>query len=140
VLSDSPVNSNQQVTPRLLWWRFVALSGLLFVAAYAFCWDYEPMPTRAQQLVFDSILVAMLVQLAQAGWFRGNDPWEIRFLEFLLFAFLIVGAVAVVLALIFILVPAIVDRADPGLVVILVIVFAIIGLVGFAFLFDRDHR
>ena len=69
--------------PRFLWWRFalIAIVLSLFGWGYSAAWYCYPAPTERQQAVFFLLLLVILVQTIQAGWYRGDDPWEISYLQ-----------------------------------------------------------
>lgn len=138
MLNESPLNSNQQ-KPRFLWWRFAALTIALMVAAYCFYWCYERTPTRAQQLVFDLILAAIVIQTVQAGWYRKQDPWEATAFRALAAFFIVLLVFAGVMIMVVLLVSAASEFLDPvpaflGVILIVVIVVAVL-----AYVFDRDR-
>jgi hypothetical protein len=96
---DSPITDKR---PRFLWWRFALVIAVLSAFAVGFCaaWYCDPPPTLYQQVIFLAVLIFILIQTVQAGWYRNNNPWELdiglTILTIILVAFLVmlvIGAI-----------------------------------------------
>jgi uncharacterized membrane protein YidH (DUF202 family) len=125
-----------------LWWR---LAGVFLVLAFLgwgfanslFC---HPAPSRAQQLIFCLLLGLILLETAQAGWYRRQSPMELKILHhvanaavwvlYLLVGVIVAGAVVFLLFLV-------AERLDPAVLIIFLVFALVIGLV---WAFGSDSR
>jgi hypothetical protein len=69
--------------PRFLWWRFALIVIVLSLLGwgYSAAWYCDPAPSEREQAVFCLLLLVILIQTIQAGWYRNDDPWEVSYLQ-----------------------------------------------------------
>src|SRR5437763_11390904 len=86
--------------PRFLWWRFALILIVLSLLGwgYSAAWYCYPAPSERQEAVFFLLLLVILIQTMQAGWYRNDDPWEISYLDAIGTFLLVMALVLVVIA------------------------------------------
>jgi hypothetical protein len=109
----------------------MALTLLFLGWGFNAAWLSQPTPTTSQQAVFSLALILILVQAAQAGWLRHDDPWELKALRYLVEALtaLVILAVMIAIGLVLILLASLFE--DPVLrflvpIIVLIVVTAIL--------------
>lgn len=82
-MTDSKIEVSSLAKPRFLWWRFALMVTILALLGWGFSasWYCDPAPSGRQAAVFFLLLLVILVQTIQAGWYRNEFPWEIRYIE-----------------------------------------------------------
>lgn len=112
--------------PRFLWWRFAVIVIVLSLLGwgYSAAWYCSPAPSERHQAVFFLLLLVILIQTIQAGWYRNDDPWEITYLQAVATVLLVVTICLMVVAfvaIVMILVP------DPFLGVLCILATAAVA-------------
>lgn len=125
---DTPL-TNQR--PRFLWWRFALVAAVLSVLGFGFCvaWYCDPPPTLYQQVIFVSILILMLIQTVQAGWYRSDDPWEVDVGLRILVVIAIAFFVAIVIVAIVFIMMFVDSTVAPFVLLLLFFLVAVVWLI-----------